>query len=502
MKTNSLIVPLFLLAFINLTLSQQIVNENFVPILPTDTKDEVVNKAANIVPTHQQYEWQKMEYIAFLHFGINTFTNREWGDGNEDPKIFNPEKFDAEQWARALKGAGIKMAILTAKHHDGFCLWPSKYTEHSVKNSSWKNGKGDVVREFTDACRKYGLKVGLYLSPWDRNNPMYGNSPRYNEFYLNQLRELLTNYGEISEVWFDGACGEGPNGKKQIYDWQSYYKLIRELQPNAVIFGMSPDLRWVGTETGYGREAEWSVIPIDLSNVDIKNKYPLDEIYSPHDYVDYDLGNREKLYEAKGLFWYPAEADVSIRPGWFYHKSQDDSVKSIEKLLDIYFSSVGRNCVLLLNIPPDQYGLICQKDIDTLMTLKRIIDDTFKKNFAEESNVVFGENRNEVRYESFFQKKELLTGSEDIVLNFILFSEVSFDVVMLQEDIMCGQRIEKFHLDYWDGKEWIKFTEGATVGYKRLLRFNPVKTNKVRLTIEQSRANPRLANFGLFKLNK
>ncbi len=502
MKTRILTASLFLLTYTIVILGQQTVNKNFIPVLPTDTKNEIISKAANIIPTQQQYDWQKMEYIAFLHFGINTFTNREWGEGNEDPKIFNPEKLDAEQWAKALKDAGMKMAILTAKHHDGFCLWPSKYTEHSVKNSTWKNGKGDVVGEFTDACRKYGLKVGLYLSPWDRNNPLYGDSPKYNEFYLNQLRELLTNYGEISEVWFDGACGEGPNGKKQIYDWQSYYKLIRELQPKAVIFGMSPDLRWVGTETGYGRETEWSVIPIDLGNVNIDNQYPLDEIYSPHDYVDNDLGSREKLYESKGMFWYPAEADVSIRPGWFYHKSQDDSVKSVEKLLDIYFSSVGRNCVLLLNIPPDQNGLLCQKDVDTIKALKNIIDKTFNRNLAEGSKVVVDEDKSEISYESFFQKRELLTGREDITLNFVLTAEISFDVVMLQEDIMTGQRIEKFHLDYWNGEEWIKFTEGTTVGYKQLLRFSPVETNKVRLVIEQSRANPLLANFGLFKLNK
>ncbi|MEW6193591.1 MAG: alpha-L-fucosidase [Bacteroidota bacterium] len=502
MKTKILITSLSLLLFAKSILPQQIINKNFVLISPTDTKEDIISKAANITPTPQQYDWQKMEYIAFLHFGINTFTNREWGVGNEDPKIFNPEKFDAGQWAKALNDAGMKMAILTAKHHDGFCLWPSNFTEHSVKNSAWKNGKGDVVREFTDACRKYGLKVGLYLSPWDRNNPLYGDSPKYNEFYLNQLRELLTNYGEISEVWFDGACGEGPNGKKQIYDWRSYYKLIRELQPNAVIFGMSPDLRWVGTETGYGRETEWNVIPIDLSNANIKNQYPLDEIYSPHDYVDYNLGSRQKLYEAKGLFWYPAEADVSIRPGWFYHKSQDDSVKSIKQLFDIYFGSVGRNCVLLLNIPPDRNGLICQNDIDTIKALKNIIDKTFNRNLAEGSKVVVDEDKSEVSYESFFQENNSLEDRENITLNFMLTAEVNFDVVLLQEDIMTGQRIEKFHLEYWNSKEWIKFTEGTTVGYKRLLRFNPVKTNKVRLTIEQSRANPILANFGLFKMSQ
>src|SRR3989339_1213080 len=255
-------VFVFLLTLVTTIHSQQTTNNrqnNFSFIKPTDTSEQIITKAANVVPTKQQYDWQKLEFIAFAHFGMNTFTNNEWGAGKEDEKPFNPTNFDARQWARVYKNAGMRLAILTVKHHDGFCLWPSKYTEHSVKNSPWKNGKGDVVKEFVDACRKYGLKVGLYLSPWDRNNPNYGDSPKYNDFFRNQLRELLTNYGEITEVWFDGANGEGPNGKKQIYDWQAYYKVIRELQPNAVVFGMAPDIRWVGTESGYGRETEWNV---------------------------------------------------------------------------------------------------------------------------------------------------------------------------------------------------------------------------------------------------
>ena len=285
-------------------------------------------------PTPQQLAWQRHELIAFAHFGINTFTDREWGDGKEDPGLFNPTDFDARQWAAALHAAGVKLLILTAKHHDGFCLWPSRFTEHSVKNSPWRNGQGDVVREVVDALREREIRVGLYLSPWDRNQPWYGDSPKYNEYFRNQLGELLGNYGVIDEVWFDGACGEGPNGKKQEYDWTSYYALVRERQPAALIAICGPDIRWVGNESGVARENESSVVQRD--------------------------GH---------LAWHPAECDVSIRPGWFYHPAEDAKVKSLPTLVDIYFKSVGRNSVLLLNIPPDRRGRIADADVVRLQEL-------------------------------------------------------------------------------------------------------------------------------------
>lgn len=486
---------------------QQIININFALVNPGESKREIISKAAAIVPTPQQYEWQKLEFIGFLHFGINTFTDKEWGEGNESPKIFNPEKLNAEQWIRTLKDAGMKMAILTAKHHDGFCLWPSKFTEHSVKNSPWKNGKGDVVREFVNACRKYGMKVGLYLSPWDRNNPDYGDSPRYNEYYKNQLRELLTDYGEITEVWFDGACGEGPNGKKQVYDWQAYYRVIRELQPDAVIFGMSPDIRWVGTETGYGRETEWSVVPLDMSRFD-PNKmedsaYPLDEIFNPHDMTDYDLGSSEKLIASKGFFWYPAETDVSIRPGWFYHQSQDKEVKSPEKLVDIYFNSVGRNGVFLLNIPPDKKGLINENDIASLKKFSGIIKNTFSDNLASGSVVSFSEEEIGKPYSGIFGKDKFLQPEErsgEYIIQLKLSDKKNFDTIMLQEEIRRGQRVEKFHVDELTAGQWKKIAEGTTIGYKRLLKIPAVSTDRIRIVIEKCRAVPAISNVGLYKL--
>lgn len=482
-------------------------NSHFAIINKSESVEEIIYKAANVTPTPQQYEWQKLEFIAFVHFGMNTFTDREWGEGNEDPKIFNPTELDAEQWIRTFKEAGMKLAVLTAKHHDGFCLWPSKFTEHSVKKSPWKNGNGDVVREFVDACRKYDLKVGLYLSPWDRNNPDYGDSPKYNQYFLNQLEELLTNYGEITEVWFDGACGEGPNGKKQVYDWQSYYRLIRKLLPDAVIFGMSPDIRWVGTETGYGRDTEWSVIPVKVDPIDKKKltseRSSLDEIYKPGDMTDYDLGSREKLYDADILFWYPAETDVSIRPGWFYHTSQDSLVKSVEKLVDIYFNSVGKNGVFLLNVPPDKRGLIHENDLKSLRELKSVIDKTFTKDLSSNAKVIINGSSKPVAKESILSDGKYWIDEIDktsATLEFIMPEKISFDLVMLQEEIRVGQRVEKFHLEYWDGNIWIKFTEGTTLGYKRLLRIEPVTTNRVRLVIDESRLNPTISNFGLFKL--
>jgi len=477
---------------------------NFAVIKPTDTKEEILRKAANVVPSPQQYAWQKLEYIAFVHFGMNTFTGKELGTGEENPNLFNPTDMDAEQWVRVFKNAGMKMAILTAKHHDGFCLWQSKYTQHSVKYSRWKNGKGDVVRDFVNACRKYGLKVGLYLSPWDRNNPSYG-TPDYNKYYMNQLKELLTNYGKIDEIWFDGY--KPPDAKQMEYDWHSYYKLIRKLQPNIVISISGPDVRWVGTETGYGRFTEWDVLPIDLTELteaEIKNdSHPIDDVFTPKNFMGDDLGSDDKLYEAKGLFWYPAETDVSIRPGWFYKSSQDSLVKSVGDLVDIYFNSIGKNSVLLLNVPPDKRGLITDYDENELLGFHKIISETFRNNLAADATIKIAGDGKEENFSSVFGKGKFWTpkhGTDTASIEFILPKEETFDVVMLQENIMVGQRIEKFHIDYWDGNSWRKLTEGTTVGYKRLLRFKLVNANRVRLVVEKSRMNPTLSNFGLYEL--
>jgi len=478
---------------------------NFVLIAPGEPVEKIVRTASLIVPSPNQAAWQEMEFIAFAHFGMNTFTDREWGEGTESPSLFNPGNFDARQWVRVFKEAGMKMVIVTAKHHDGFCLWPSRYTEHSVKKSPWREGKGDVVGEVAEACREAGLRFGIYLSPWDRHEPTYGDSPVYNEHFRNQLRELLTDYGEVGEVWFDGACGEGPNGKRQEYDWPSYYRVVRECQPTAVIFGMGPDLRWVGTESGYGRETEWSVVPVQVREGSASPNAPLDDVFIPGDMTAEDLGSREKITGARALAWYPAETDVSIRPGWFYHASQDDEVKTPEKLIDIYFSSVGRNGVLLLNIPPDNRGLIHENDIESLMGMRRILDGTFQTNLASGARIeVSSEKRGHpARFildkddETYWTTPE---DTESARLELALPKKQTFDVAMLRENIRVGQRVEEFSLDYWNGSDWIPFAGGTTIGNKRLLRFPAVAADKVRLTIKKSRLNPTLSAFGLFKL--
>ena len=354
---------------------------------PTDaTVEQKVDMVSRLVPTPQQLEWQQMEFTAFLHFGMNTFTGNEWGHGTDSPELFNPSELDCEQWVKALKAGGFKMALLTAKHHDGFCLWPTATTEYSVKNSPWKDGKGDVVRELRDACEKYGMKFGVYLSPWDRNAVSYGDSPAYNKFFIEQLTELLTNYGEVHEVWFDGACGEGPNGKKQEYDWTAILAKIRELQPKAVTAIMGDDVRWVGNEGGMGRDTEWSATAMAPGSYTEKNEAMA---ALGIDNMSKDLGSRELIAKAQEAYWYPSEVDVSIRPGWFYHADQDERVRSLANLVNIYYRSVGCNSVLLLNIPPDKRGLIHEVDVQRIKELSEYINKTFANNYVENGNQIW-----------------------------------------------------------------------------------------------------------------
>jgi alpha-L-fucosidase len=477
-------------------------NKNYAVILPTDTERDIIRKAATITPTERQLRWQQYELTAFFHFGINTFTEREWGTGKEDPKLFNPTALNARQWVQTAKDAGFKLVILTAKHHDGFCLWPTATTQHSVKSSPWKEGKGDVVKEVAAACKELGVKFGIYLSPWDRNAPMYGTDA-YNDFFVAQLTELLTQYGTVDEVWFDGANGEGPNGKKQVYDFNRWYGHIRKLQPQAVIAIMGPDVRWVGTESGYGRETEWSVVPTDnLDQAAIASHSQTSIAFKPTgDMMGSDLGSRSKITKAKGLVWYPAETDVSIRPGWFYHSKEDGKVKTPEKLLDIYYSSVGRNGVLLLNLPPDKRGLLHEADVKALREWRKLIEATFKTNLLKGAKVESPNGKHAAallddRYQTHWTTKK---GDTAAVIQFQLKAPQTFDVLLLQENIMVGQRIENFVLEYKMGGEWKKIIEGTTVGYKRLLRFQPVTASQVRLRILASRLNPTLAAIGLYK---
>lgn len=440
------------------------------------TVAEKIEMASRLVPTPQQLEWQRMELTAFLHFGVNTFTGREWGDGTEDPAIFNPTSLDCEQWVRTLKESGFKMAIITAKHHDGFCLWPTKTTRHSVASSSWKDGKGDVVRELRDACKKYGIKFGVYLSPWDRNASCYGDSPAYNQFFIEQLTELLTNYGEVHEVWFDGANGEGPNGKKQIYDWDAILKTIRRLQPKAVTAIMGDDVRWVGNEKGIGRETEWSATALT------PGIYPRSGEQNKELGIfgkAKDLGGRDIVARATELFWYPSEVDVSIRPGWFYHADQDKQVKSLNHLTDIYFKSVGYNSVLLLNIPPDLRGLINENDVQRLKEFSSYLKKTFARNYVLKGN-------------------EAWHGTSGTVRQYDIQKDALVNAFMIQEDISKGQRIESFLVEAYKDGSWIHMAEGTTVGYKRLVRFSDTRPERIRVTIRSARGVANVAAVGLF----
>jgi alpha-L-fucosidase len=477
---------------------RSLAQHNHILIPAGDAEADIIRKAANVVPSPRQLRWQELELTAFVHFGMNTFTNKEWGDGKEDTRLFNPDSLDARQWVRVLKEAGFKQVIVTAKHHDGFCLWPSQYTEHSVKNSPYK---GDVVRAVSDACREYGIGFGVYLSPWDRNNPDYGDTEKYNAYFMNQLTELLTHYGRVDEVWFDGANGEGPNGRKPVYDFNAWYALIRRLQPSAVIAIMGPDVRWVGTESGYGRQTEWSVIPADKNMLEkIADNSQKDVAYAPTgDKMAEDLGSREKIADARGLVWYPAEADVSINPGWFYHPADDAHVKSVDKLMDIYFSSVGRNCTLLMNVPPNTHGLLGDSDVTRLKAWADARKAIFAVNLAAHARVTASSGQGassvlDTQYDTYYQSADTTA-----TLTFALAHPSTFDVLLLQEEITVGQRIEQFVLEYKDAGVWKPIVSGTTVGYKRLLRFPAVTAGEVRLRILSSRLTPTLAAFGLYK---
>jgi alpha-L-fucosidase len=479
-----------------------------VRLSPDDTLDNVVAKAVAVRPTTRQIAWQRDEISAFLHFGMNTFTDREWGDGKEDPKLFNPTELDCRQWVRAAKAAGISRMILTAKHHDGFCLWPSKFTEHCVRSSPWKGGKGDVVGEFIEACRAEGMHYGIYISPWDRHEKTYGDSPKYNQHFLDQLREVLTTYPGIKELWFDGACGEGPNGKKQEYDWRAYWKLIRELAPDAAITVRGPDVRWCGNEAGWTRKSEWSVIPMpgDVGSWETSDKTLAGYI---RDIYGDDLGSRDVLMRSRAersvLAWYPAQVNTSIRPGWFYHQYDDAHVRSLEELLGIYYGSVGGNGQFLLNIPPDRRGLFHEKDVARLKEFGDVLRTTFGKNLADgaklTAEVTGGKSVGDLH--------PLMDGQGDVgwtttdgpttaTIMAELPEPVRANCLMLQEDIASGQRVEAFELDAFSDGDWHSAASDTVIGYKRLLRFPDATISKLRIRFTEFRVRPTLAALGLY----
>lgn len=420
------------------------------------------------VPSTAQLAWQRDELALFLHFGVNTFTDREWGDGTESPEIFAPTALDARQWARTARNAGFKAMVLTAKHHDGFCLWPTSTTRHSVASSPYRNGQGDVVREFVDACRAEGLKPGLYCSPWDRNHPSYGDSAAYNLQYWAQLTELLTRYGPIAEVWFDGANGEGPNGKRQVYDWPQTFALVRKLQPDAVIFSdAGPDVRWIGNERGSAGDPNWSTI---------------DPAAVPYPGVDAP-GIIETLQHGHpdGSVWRPGETDTSIRPGWFYHPAEDARVRSPEELVDLYFTSVGRNSKLLLNVPPTRAGLLHPTDVAQLAEMHRRLGALFATDLAAGRNANWRP-----------------TGDRTAELTLDLGRLTRIGIIDLGEQIEHGQVVARYRVEGHDGTRWQTLSSGATIGYRKLDRIAPVRIRRIRLIIEEAVETPRPVRLSVY----
>jgi alpha-L-fucosidase len=449
------------------------------------------------VPSERQLAWHEMEYYMFVHFTVNTFTDKEWGYGDEKESVFNPTGLDCRQWARIAKEAGMKGIIITAKHHDGFCLWPSKFTEHSVKNSVWKDGKGDVLKELRAACDEYGLKMGVYLSPWDRNSSFYG-TPDYLTYYRNQLKELLTSYGDIFEVWFDGANGgDGYYGgarevrkidNKTYYDWSNTHMIVRELQPSAIMFSdAGPDTRWVGNESGMGSVTNWCLL----------NK---DDMYPGGDFARI-LGEGHE----NGKYWVPAEVDVSIRKGWFYHKSQDSLVRSPENLMELYYSSVGRNSNLLLNVPPDRRGLLHENDVKSLLAFRELLKKEFETELAKGKKITATSFRgkgyepskvNDGNPETYWATKDSQT-SGDIIID--MGDEKEVNRIILQEYIKLGQRVQEFKVFAFSEGEWKSIVDGTTIGHKIIRKFPVIKTSKIKITISKSKACPLISNAELYR---
>jgi alpha-L-fucosidase len=441
------------------------------------------------VPSSSQMKWHEMEMNAFVHFSINTFTDKEWGYGDESESLFNPTHFDPSQWAKVLKHAGFKTIILTCKHHDGFCLWPSRYTEHSIKNSPYKNGKGDIVKEVSLAAKNAGLQFGIYLSPWDRNRADYGTQA-YINYYRNQLKELFTHYGNIFEMWFDGANGGDGyyGGAREIrkingatyYDWPGTLNMIRSMSPHTIFFSdAGPGVRWVGNEIGVAGETNWNTISTDTL---FAGKAGIESLLN--------TGSPD------GKNWVPAEVDVSIRPGWFYHAREDSLVKTPQQLFDIYLTSVGRGSTLLLNIPPDKRGLFHVNDVKALEGFAALLKKEFSSNLAAQAKVsasnVRGKQKQFAAANLVDGKKETYWATDDGVTSATIEIDLQKNslvkYIVLQEYIPLGQRVQSFAVDIWKNQSWIKAADATTIGYKRILKLDSTETKKIRVTIKSAKA--------------
>jgi alpha-L-fucosidase len=438
-------------------------------------------------PTPSQLAWQREELALFVHFTVNTFTNKEWGDGTESPRIFDPARLDARQWAREAKRGGFRSVILTAKHHDGFCLWPTRTTDHSVRTSPWRGGSGDLLREFTDACRAEGLGAGVYLSPWDRNARSYGQGLAYDDFYLAQLEELLGQYGPLVEVWFDGANGEGPNGKRQAYDWPRIHAAVRRLQPKAVMFSDSgPDVRWIGNEQGEAGTTCWSAV--DPERV-------------PHPGFDAPWVQSALMQgDPHGTVWRPGEADVSIRPGWFWHPDQDERVRSADNLMRLYFRSVGRNSKLLLNVPPTRDGLFHDRDAQALEAFDAKRRALFERDVLAGGRVRASSGATpgavlDADPDSHWRASE---GATSAWLEVDLPAPAAFDTLRLEEAIELGQHVANHRVDVWHDGRWVTMAWGTTIGNARLHDCAPMTASRIRVVVEFAYDAPSLRRVAAY----
>lgn len=439
--------------------------------------------AAHVKPSPQQLRMlRETPFYAFIHFCPNTYTDLEWGDGTESPEIFNPTELDCDQWAEAIKSAGMTGMVLTAKHHDGFCLWPSKYTEHSIKNSPYKDGKGDIVKEASEACKRHGLKFGFYLSPWDRNSSLYGTD-EYNDYYKNQLRELLTGYGDIFHVWFDGACGEGPNGKKQEYDMQGYFDLVHELQPDATIFQDGGSIRWCGNEAGRAPYAQWAVVPVELCPYNpVQTDGPLIEGNLNYTYnSDMGIGTIPNIMYSRGLVFAPAETDMSIRPGWFYH--ENEQAHSLERLFNTYITSVGNNATFNLNIPPMPNGRLNDNDVKRLKELGDLIRAELSTDLSVDATI------SKMPTQSPTQPEFLIKLTESKTIKY----------VEIAERISEGQRVELFDISVKNSDgTWSVEKRDTTIGSRKIAPIDPSTTDEVRIRILSSRYIPEIEYIKLY----
>lgn len=465
--------------------------------------DELVKRLTQPVPSARQLHWQQLEFTAFIHYGMNTFTNREWGDGTEDVALFNPTQLNMDNWCEALLSGGIRGVLFTAKHHDGFCLWDTQTTSHNVMQSPYGQ---DLVAQLAAACRRHKLAFGIYLSPWDRHEPCYGTGEAYNDFLCRQLTELTTNYGELYCVWFDGACGEGPNGKRQQYSWQRYYDIIRKNQPGAVISVCGPDVRWCGNEAGSCRPSEWSVVAAsmrDNEKIQEASQQADDAAFRQQGISsrEMDLGSREVLRNVEQVVWYPAEVNTSIRPGWFYHPEEDAQVKTLAELQHLYLQAAGGNAMLLLNIPPHKNGYIAPPDTARLAELGAWLQQTFSHNILagatlHANNALPAHPVQQLQQGGYWQASG---EGEAPVITIACLQAIQPRYFMLMEEIRCSQRIEAFIISAKTNAGWQPVYHGTTVGYKRICQLvSPPAAKEWRIEITACRDGATLNKLAAY----